>query len=88
MLPVLAAAGSVHLATLHALIVHLHDIISRVQFFLKAEQDRLGIFEALCKTLEVLLTSPKSLWATDIAHQDSRDILLEDLDFLLRFIGK
>ena len=35
LLPILASAGNQHVATIHNLIVHVHDIIARVQNFLK-----------------------------------------------------
>lgn len=88
LLPNLAAAGSGHLATLHSLIVHLHDIIARVHNFLKLEHEPLGLFEALCKTAECLVSSPLELWTSDIVGQDGREIILEDLDYLFRFMGK
>lgn len=87
MLPLMAAAGNQHLATLHALIVHLHDIMARVHNFVRTEYERLGLFEVICKTLQALLTSPRKWWSSDIYGQDSRDVLFQDLDFLLRFIG-
>ena len=35
LLPILASAGNQHVATIHNLIVHVHDIVARVQNFLK-----------------------------------------------------
>ena len=88
LLPPLAASGNIHLATTHSLIVHLHDITTRVQNFIKEGQEKFGLFEALCRTLESLVTSPKTYWDSDIYGKDGRDILFEDLDNLFRFIGK
>ena len=88
LLPLAARGGSAHLASLHALIVHLHDMTARVQNFLPSQYERLSLFEALCKTLETLWTSPKELWTSDVEDHDGRDILFKDLDYLLRFIGK
>ena len=85
LLPALASAGSQFLPTLKCLVVHLHDILARVENFLKNQHLNLAIFEGLCKTLEALLQSPK--WTSDIFEQDSREIIFEDLDYLLRFVG-
>ena len=88
LLPPLAASGNVHLATTHSLIVHLHDITTRVQNFVKEGQEKFGLFEVLCRTLESLVTSPKAFWTSDMYGKDGRDILFEDLDHLFRFIGE
>ena len=87
LLPPLAASGNVHLAITHSLIVHLHDITTRVQNFVKEGQEKFGLFEVLCRTLENLVISPKAFWTSDLG-QDGRDILYEDLDHLFRFIGE
>ena len=34
-----------------------------------------------------MLSGLPELWTLDLAGQDGRDILLEDLDFIFRFIG-
>ena len=88
LLPVLAAAGSQHVATTHNLIVHVHDIIARVPNVLKTDYEVVFLFESLCNTLDALLTGPSKLWTMDVVGQDGRDILKEDLDYIFRFIGE
>ena len=88
LLPVLASAGNQHVATSHCLIVHVHDIIARVPNLLKNEHESLFLFEMLCKVLDALFCSLPELWTTDIHGQDGRDLLVEDLDFIFRFIGE
>ena len=88
LLPVLASAGNQYVATSHCLIVHVHDIIARVPNLLKNEHESLFLFEMLCKVLDALFSSLPELWTTDIHGQDGRDLLVEDLDFIFRFIGK
>ena len=88
LLPALAASGNTHLATTHSVIVHLHDIITKVQNFVRKEHQTLGLFEALSHTMAALITSASSLWSCDMFGKDGRDILFEDLDHLFKFIGK
>ncbi len=86
LLPSVTSAGLKHVSISHALIVHLHDLLAKVPGLLIKEYESLGIFESLCKTLEALVTSKKAKWTTDIG-QDGREILFDDLHYLLRFIG-
>ena len=88
MLPVLAAAGSQHVATTHNLVIHVHDIIARVPNVLKTDYETVFLFESLCNTLDALLNGSSKLWTMDVVGQDGRDILKEDLDYIFRFIGE
>ena len=73
-----------NVALAHSLILHVHELCAKVAGLLRNYKS-VGLFESLCKTLHSLAHLEHD-W-TDVAGQDSREILFNDLFDFFRLIG-
>ena len=73
-----------NVALAHNLIIHLHELCSKVPGVL-GHLWSWGLPEILCKTIAKLTQGEKCV--TDVVGQDSRDILFQDLHNFLRLIA-